>query len=469
MNLELGVWLAALALLPGAVLLACLFGASARRLYVVAASCAAALACVSALPLVLVHRAPAAWPLPPLSMVLVPFAALLWLLTVVVTPSGRRTEAGFARTAAACMLDLGAFLTDSPVLLLAIWAAGGALLLASHPGRPYARARRVAAAYLTASTVLLAAGVALAGPGAGPAPWGAGLILAAVLARNGIFPFHAWIPETFERGRIGPVARFAAPQLGAYVALVLALPRAGAGELRVAALLALLTAVYGSFLALHQSDARRACGYLFVSQSALVMAGLDLRARDALVGSLILWLCSGLALAALARAVLALEARRGRLRLDVRHGGYERMPQLAVCFLVMCLAIADFPGTLGFVGAEVLVRATVDAFPLLGLLAVAAVAMAGLAALRMYFSLFCGRKDSGAHLAMRRREGLGFAVAALALVGFGLAPGGLVRALSRGGDALLRRPAVGLAAAPLTRDRPAAAPRSKRCPPGRPG
>jgi len=439
------LWMTALAAPPGAVLAAYALGTRGRRLYTLAAAATSLLTAVAAAPLALeffrpLGSGPGNFSL--LSTVLVPFAALLWLMAVVTTPSARLDDAGLARTAAACLLGMAAFLTAAPAALVLIWIATAVILAAGHLEPRFKAARRVIVSHLGFSAILLVAGAALAAwarsrGDAAPEQWGLALILSAVVIRKGIFPFHAWIPEVFDQGRIGPAALFNAPQLGAYAALVLAVPYANPALLKTAAGLALVTAVYGSFMALYQADARRACGYLFVSQSALVIAGLELPARGALVGALLLWVCSGVALAGLSRAVLALEARRGRLRLDVRHGGYERMPLLAVSFLIMGLAVANFPGTLGFVGGEMLVRSAVDSFPGLGLFAVAAVAMSGLAAIRMYFSLFCGRKDSGAHLRMGRAESLGFTAAALVLLGFGLAPGGLTRVLSRASAAVM--------------------------------
>jgi hypothetical protein len=93
--------------------------------------------------------------------------------------------------------------------------------------------------------------------------------------------------------------------------------------------------VYSAALALVQGSARRACGYLFMSQSALVMAGLDCTSVTALAGGLLVWLSEGLRFARLARSVLVLEARRRRLDLTTYHGGYERMPVLAVSFLAV--------------------------------------------------------------------------------------------------------------------------------------
>ena len=256
------------------------------------------------------------------------------------------------------------------------------------------------------------------------------LIVIAALARKGILPFHAWLPEVFDHGPLGPAILFNAPQLGAYITVVLIVPRASPEMLRVIALLALATAVYGAALALVQASARRACGYLFMSQSALVMAGLDCTSTGALAGGLLVWLSAGLAFAGLARCVLVLEARRGRLDLRVYHGGYERMPLLAVSFLCMGLACTGFPGTLGFIGQELLVNGAVDAFPVMGFAVVAASALTGLAVLRMYFSLFCGRTDtsshSGAQFGLARREAWTFVALVAVLVAFGIAPRPLV-------------------------------------------
>jgi NADH-quinone oxidoreductase subunit M len=255
-------------------------------------------------------------------------------------------------------------------------------------------------------------------------------VVIAALIRKGIVPFHAWVPEVFDHGRLGPAILFSAPQLGAYMTVVLIVPRASPETLRLIAFLALGTAVYGAALALVQTSARRACGYLFMSQSALVMAGLDCTSENALAGGLLVWLSAGLAFAGLARCVLVLEARRGRLDLGTYHGGYERMPLLAISFLAMGLACTGFPGTLGFVGQELLVDGAVDVFPVMGFAIVVASALTGLAVMRMYFSLFCGRPSPpaapGLRFGLTRREAWTFVALVIALVGFGLAPRPLV-------------------------------------------
>jgi len=380
-----------------------------------------------------------------LSSVLLPFAAGLWLLTVAVTPRSALDRGGLRRTAFATLLTLGSFLTESALVLLllsvgSVWTFVSALSDEAHRTQ-----RRIAVAYLGGSTALFGIGVALlVGPGVESTRLesaGLWLIVIAALMRKGIVPFHAWVPEVFEHGRLGPTILFNAPQVGAYITVVLIVPRASPQMLRVIALLALGTAVYGAALALVQTSARRACGYLFVSQSALVMAGLDCTSAGALAGGLLVWLSAGLAFGGLARAILVLEARRGRLDLATYHGGYERVSVLAITFLATGLACTGFPGTLGFVGQELLVNGAVEAFPVMGFAIVIASALTGLAVMRMYFSLFCGRADAYAlrdlRLGLTPREAWTFVALVAVLIGFGLAPRPLVDSRFAASDEIL--------------------------------
>src|SRR5262249_34059875 len=332
-----------------------------------------------------------------LSAIFLPFAAGLWLLTVAVTPRAALDRLGLRRTALATLITLASFLTESAVVLLLLSMASVWTFLSALDDPAHRYQRRVVAVYLGISTLLFGSGVALLilpeVRNTAIETVGLWLIVIAALVRKGIVPFHAWVPEVFDHGRLGPAILFSAPQVGAYMTVVLIVPRATPEMLRVIAILALGTAVYGAALALVQASARRACGYLFVSQSALVMAGLDCTSATALAGGLLVWLSAGLAFAGLARCVLVLEARRGRLDLTTYHGGYERMPVLAISFLMMGLACTGFPGTLGFVGQELLVDGAVDVFPVMGFGVVIASALTGLAVVRMYFSLFCGRPD----------------------------------------------------------------------------
>jgi NADH-quinone oxidoreductase subunit M len=458
---DAGVWLVALAGMPVLVIGASLVRLEVERLRRLAVIASAAMLLVSLAGTVSpylrtfsIRTSALRWApgseavirLDALSSVLLPFAAGLWLLTVAVTPRAALDRGGLRRTALATLITLASFLTESAMVLLLLSVASVWTFWSGIADPAHRYQRRIVAAYLGVSTLFLAVGVLLLiGPveqGTTLEATGLWLIVVAALIRKGIVPFHAWMPEVFDHGRLGPAILFNAPQVGAYMTVVLIVPRASPEMLRLIATLALATAVYGAALALVQSSARRACGYLFMSQSALVMAGLDCTSVTALAGGLLVWLSAGLAFAGLARCVLVLEARRGRLDLTTYHGGYERTPVLAISFLTMGLACTGFPGTLGFVGQELLVNGAVDAFPVMGFAVVAASALTGLAVLRMYFSLFCGRSDaladSGLQFELTRREVWTFVALVIALVGFGIAPRPLVDSRFVASDDILR-------------------------------
>jgi NADH-quinone oxidoreductase subunit M len=455
------LWLAGIALLPALVIAASFFSLEVERLRQLSVACAmcmllAALevAISPQLRVLSIRTGVLSWltegeailRIDTLSSVLLPFAAALWLLTVAVTPRASLDRRGLRRTALATLFALSSFLTESGVILLLLSAVSVWTFLSALSGPAHQKQRRIVLVYLGASTLIFGIGIVLLiGPGVGHAKLetaGMWLIVIAALIRKGIFPFHAWVPEVFDHGSLGPAILFNAPQVGAYMTVVLIVPRATPEMLRVIALLALGTAVYGAALALVQTSARRACGYLFMSQSALVMAGLDCTSAGALAGGLLVWLSAGLAFAGLARCVLVLEARRGQLDLTRYHGGYERMPLLAISFLCMGLACTGFPGTLGFVGQELLVNGAVDAFPVMGFAVVIASGLTGLAVIRMYFSLFCGRPHASAHSGVRfglaKREAWTFVTLVIALIAFGIAPRPLVDSRFAASEQILR-------------------------------
>lgn len=370
------------------------------------------------------------------SLPLIALPAALWLITVATTPSAHLDRGGLGRTAVATSVGTLAFLTESPTLLACCWIASSVLFLKGLASAESQRTKRLVAAYHLLSIGLLLGGIGLTASD-GTRTVGLWFIISAVLIRKGIFPFHAWIPEVLDRGRIGPTVAFSAPQLGTFVAAILVVPHATPAMLRVVAILSLVTALYGAALALLQSDARRALGYLFVSQSALVLAGLDCTSVDALTGALILWLSTAFAFTGLARTVLALEARRGRMKLTRYHGGFEQMPLLATSFLVFGLACTGFPGTLGFIGQEMLIDGAVRSFPAVGFLTIGASALTGLAVLRMYFSLFCGAPSRVASLRLRRREKLVFGAVAVLLLAAGIAPKSIVVSRERASKTII--------------------------------
>lgn len=379
-----------------------------------------------------------------LNLPLFPLVAAVWLAGLAVAPARSFTRSAVRRSAASYSVLVAAFSTESPQLLVLLVITGCVLFVLEHRSVP--RVARVAALYLSASGVALVAGAILLGLGIGEnfAIW---LVVGGVFVRGGLIPVHSWVPDSLEFGHLVPGLLFHTPQLGAYVVAVVVLPADQAGTLAAVCVLALATALYGAVLAVAECDTRRAFGYLFMSQSAIVLAGIASGDAGGVAGGLAVWCASGLSLAGLGLAVSALELRRGRLSLADRHGGYEQVPLLGLSFLVLGLASVGFPGTLGFLGMELLVGGTVARFPAIGLVGVAVTALSSVTIMKMYFSLFCGRSLRVLPLVLRPRELAVFACLAALVVAGGLVPRYLVESRLQAAKTLLS-PTDGGGAAP---------------------
>jgi len=358
-----------------------------------------------------------------LSVPLLPLAALLHVLTTVTTLRTKMRRFSFAWSLASLAMVLAMFACDDPWSLIVFMSA------AVVP--PYIELRsRNKPTGVYVFHMALFVGLLIAGQAAVEAEgqsmhslWAIVPLVGAVFIRTGIIPLHCWMTDLFENATFGTALLFCTPVSGAYAAVRLVLPVAPDWVLRSIGIMSLATAVYAAAMALVQTEARRFFCYVLLSNTALVLAGLESASALGLTGALCVWLSIGLSLGGFGVVLRALEARRGRLSLTEFNGLYEHMPTLAVCFMLTGLASVGFPGTLGFIGGELLVDAAVEAYPYIGVVVVVAAAFNGIAVLRAYFYLFTGtRYQSSISLQIGAREKLSVLILATLLIGGGLFP-----------------------------------------------
>ena len=356
-----------------------------------------------------------------LSAPVLPLVALLHFLTVLATAKVKRNRMSLGGHLLAEGLRLAVFAAapSAPWVLIGFLAAGTVppyleLLGRGKPGRVYA-------VHMAAFVGLLAGGWALVEAGQPTA--GAVLLLLAVLVRSGTVPAHLWVADLFEHATFGTALLFVVPLVGVYAALRLALPVAPDWALQSLGLVSLATAVYAAGMAAVQTDARRFFAYLFLSHAAAVLVGLELHTALSLTGALCLWVSVALSVGGLGITLRAVEARFGRLSLASYRGLYDQAPALAVGFLVTGLGAVGFPGTLGFIAAELLVDGAVTADPLVGVGLAVAAAVNGIAVLRAYVRLFTGgRHVSALPLGITGRERAAVLTLAALILGGGLYP-----------------------------------------------
>jgi NADH-quinone oxidoreductase subunit M len=385
---------------------------------------------------------------------LLPLVALLYLLTAIATLRTKIRRFSFAGTLAREALVLATFACRQPWGIIMLLALG--VLPAWYELRVRGKPTRVFVWHMAAFVALMVVGWSLVQWEGDEGPhslWAVLPLLLAVLIRCGIAPFHCWVTDLFEHKTFGTAILFVTPMTGAYAAVRLLLPIVSDGVLHSVGMLSLATAVYAAGMSLVQREARRFFCYLFLSHSALVLAGLEIATPIGLTGALCVWLSVGLSQAGFGLTLRALEARHGRLSLIEFRGLYEHTPTLAICFLLTGLASVGFPGTFGFVGTELVVDGAVHAYPYLGLVLVVASALNGIAVVKAYFLLFTGtRHATTVPLGIGLRERFAVLTLAALILGGGLFPQPGVASRYHAAEQILQARALHMPAANVVTD-----------------
>ncbi len=251
----------------------------------------------------------------------------------------------------------------------------------------------------------------------------AALLTAAAVLRAGVVPVHCWMTDLFEKASFGTALLFLTPMTGAYAVMHLVFPVVPGWAMQSIAVLSLITSLYAAGMAAVQTDARRFFCFLFLSHSSLVLSGLELVNVIGLTGALCVWLSVGLSLTGYGLTIRAVEARVGRVRLNRFYGLAEHTPTLAGLSLITGLSSIGFPGTLGFVGMELLVEGCVEFYPLIGLILVLSSTLNGISILRAWFRIFTGcRFETAVSLRSQPAERFSVVVLTILIIGGGLWP-----------------------------------------------
>ena len=359
-----------------------------------------------------------------LSAPLLPLSALLYLMTILSTLRTKVGRFSFGLTLISEAIVLATLSCHSPWVIIML------LSLAVIPPWLELRRRnastRIFSLHMALFILLLMLGWSLVDfsgdkPVASMLP--ASLLTVAVLLRAGVCPLHPWMTDLFEHATLGTALLFVTPMTGAYAVMHLLFPIAPSWAMQSIAVLSLTTAVYAAGMATIQTDARRFFCYLFLSHSSLVLSGLELVTTIGMTGALCVWISVGVSLGGFGLTLRSIEARIGRISLNRYHGMYEHTPTLAGLFLLTGLASIGFPGTIGFVGMELLIEGAVGVYPMVGLAVVIASALNSIAIMRAYFMIFTGRKfQTSVQLRSRASERFAVLVLTLLVLGGGLWP-----------------------------------------------
>lgn len=196
------------------------------------------------------------------------------------------------------------------------------------------------------------------------------LIALAMALKMALFPFHLWLPDAYSyapsavAGLIPPVATKVAAYVMLRVFLGVFQPSFGLERLPLLPLISWLAAagiVWGSVMAIAQTDLRRMLAYSSVSQIAYVALGVGLATPLGLVGALLHLVNHVVMKAALFFVTGSVRLRTGEVEIPRLTGLGRKMPWSMAGFTIAALSMVGIPPAAGFFSKWYLLRASLEA------------------------------------------------------------------------------------------------------------
>jgi len=254
-------------------------------------------------------------------------------------------------------------------------------------------------------------------------------------------PFHTWVPDVYQ-GAPTPVSAFmaSAGKAAAFAAmlrvLVIALPFYRDDWRPVIWVLALLSLLVGSIVAVVQTDVKRMLAYSSISHAGFILVGIEAaghRAGEADPGSgmpaVVLYLLLYAVLVIGSFAVVAVVARDGSSSIDSFAGLATRRPALALGFTVLLLAQAGVPFTSGFIAKFGVIQAAVEERSYaIAVTAMVTAVVAAFVYLRIMVKMWLGEAEGDERPSVSFSAGVAIAGAVAFTLVVGVFPGWLIDA-----------------------------------------
>ena len=186
--------------------------------------------------------------------------------------------------------------------------------------------------------------------------------------------------------------------------------------------------LYFALLLFGETRLKRIVGYLLLSHISLLSIAL-LSFGEHAWGAVVLGLANVvISGTGLLICLSILVSRFGRSGVTVPSGLAKAFPEVAVCFLACSLSLVGFPGTVGFMSEEMLLKGTTGYQFLLVPMILVAVALNGYSCFRLFARVFYGTPtySSAERLALSPRERVALALIVVMLVANGVAPHSLI-------------------------------------------
>lgn len=242
-----------------------------------------------------------------------------------------------------------------------------------------------------------------------------------------MWPVHTWLPDAAEQAPAGTNVLLVGvlDKVGTFGMLTLCLPlfpAASRWAAPVVVVLAVVSILYGAFLAIGQEDLMRLIAYTSVSHFGFIVLGIFAFTSVSIEGASLYMLTHGLSTGALFLIAGFVVRRWGTARIGAYSGLRTVVPVLAGTFLVAGLSALSLPGTAPFVSELLVLVGTFAAHRVVAVVATLGVVLAALYVLLTYQRMFTGAVTPGLppvrDLSTRERWVVGPLVAAILVLGF---------------------------------------------------
>jgi NAD(P)H-quinone oxidoreductase subunit 4 len=224
------------------------------------------------------------------------------------------------------------------------------------------------------------------------------LFLCVILLGFGIkmplVPFHTWLPDAYVEAST-PVSMLLGgivSKLGTYGLIRFGLGLFPDAWIIVApwlTFIAVVTAVYGSLIAIAQTDIKKTIAYSSVAHLSYVMLATAAGTSLSILGAVCQMVAHGLILALLFNLVGIIEAKTGTRELSKLHGllnPKRGLPFVGAILILTTMASAGIPGMVGFIGEFLSFQGSYSIFPIPTLICLASTGLTS-----VYFIIIINR------------------------------------------------------------------------------
>lgn len=185
---------------------------------------------------------------------------------------------------------------------------------------------------------------------------GIAFVSVGLLFKVGAVPFHAWVPDVYQ-GAPTPVTAFmaAATKVAAFGAMLrifyTAFDNAYWEWRPVITTIAIITMLFGSFVAIAQRDVKRMLAYSSIAHAGFLLSGVIALNKAGLEATIFYLFAYGIVTIGAFAVVTLVRDSQGEVTDINRWAGLgKRSPMVATAFSLFLLAFAGIPLTSGFIG-----------------------------------------------------------------------------------------------------------------------